>query len=116
MLTLPPDPYSHLKSTDKVKLQCYVCPRDKGELMTVIPNRDLYTLLITHSLQRAANFIRTNNLSFDNDADQSRLLQFILTGIDPVAAGPVSPTPEDGLRKRATPRPSRKADARDDAR
>jgi len=108
MLTLPPSPYSSLKSADMDKLQAYVDPVDKGLLMTVIPDRNLYTLLLTHALKRTADFIRTHDLSFDNDADQSRLLQFIITGSDPVVS---SPKADDGLRKRPTARSPRKTDA-----
>jgi hypothetical protein len=109
MLTLPPSPYAALKSADMDKLQAYVCPTDKGLLMTVIPDRNLYTLLLTHALKRTADFIRTNDLSFDNDSDQSRLLHFIVNGSDlpPVVTAPSG----DRLRKSPTPRAARKTDA-----
>jgi len=108
MLTLPPSPYASLKSADMDKLQAYVDPVDKGLLMTVIPDRNLYTLLLTHALKRTADFIRTHNLAFENDSDQSRLLHFIVTGTDL----PVIPTPPvDRLRKSPAARAARKADA-----
>jgi hypothetical protein len=103
-MKLPDDPYSSFKSTDKVKLQAYVAQADKDLLMTVLPDRNLYTLLLTHALKRAADLIRNNNLEYSNVADQQRLLNFILTGID------------DGLRKPTPARAPRKAAARDDAR
>jgi len=107
MITLPEDPYCKLKANEKVKLQAYVLEQDKALLMTVIPNRNLYTILLTHALKRAADFVRTHNLEFANDSDQARLLAYIITGNDPVAG--------DGLRKRTPTRAPRKADARDDS-
>lgn len=106
-MNLPPSPYAHLKSADMDKLQAYVDPTDKGLLMTVIPDRNLYTLLLTHALKRTADFIRTHDLSFDNEPDQSRLLHFIVTGTDISAAVKT----DDGLRKRPSPRAPRKTDA-----
>jgi len=106
-MNLPDDPYSHLKADQKVKFQAYVDQSDKDILMTVIPNRNLYTLLLTHSLKRTADFIRTNNLEYSNVQHQQRLLHFVLNGCDLPS--------DDGLRKRTTPRASRKADARNDA-
>lgn len=105
-MNLPPSPYAHLKSADMDKLQAYVDPTDKGLLMTVIPDRNLYTLLLTHALKRTADFIRTHDLSFDNEPDQSRLLQYIITGTDIAAV-----KTDDGLRKRPTARTPRKTDA-----
>ena len=106
-MNLPPSPYAHLKSADMDKLQAYVDPTDKGLLMTVIPDRNLYALLLTHALKRTADFIRTHDLSFDNEPDQSRLLHFIVTGTDISAAVKT----DDGLRKRPSPRAPRKTDA-----
>ena len=106
-MNLPDSPYAHLKSADMDKLQAYVDPTDKGLLMTVIPDRNLYTLLLTHALKRTADFIRTHDLSFDNEPDQSRLLHFIVTGTDIPAAVKT----DDGLRKRPSPRAPRKTDA-----
>ena len=106
-MNLPPSPYAHLKSADMDKLQAYVDPTDKGLLMTVIPDRNLYTLLLTHALKRTADFIRTHDLSFDNEPDQSRLLHFLVTGTDISAAVKT----DDGLRKRPSPRAPRKTDA-----
>ena len=113
MIALPDDPDSHLKADQKVKLQAYVLEDDKALLMTVIPNRNLYTLLLTHSVKRTADFIRTHNLDYANDADQTRLLAFIITGRDPNDAVSFAAAP-DGLRKRPATRAPRKADARDD--
>ena len=109
MLTLPPSPYASLKSADMDKLQAYVDPVDKGLLMTVIPDRNLYTLLLTHALKRTADFIRTHNLAFENDSDQSRLLHFIVTGTDLPVAIPVPAV--DRLRKSPAARAARKTDA-----
>jgi len=109
-MNLPPSPYAHLKSADMDKLQAYVDPTDKGLLMTVIPDRNLYTLLLTHALKRTADFIRTHDLSFDNESDQSRLLNFILTGTDIVPVI-VPVKADDGLRKRPAARSPRKTDA-----
>jgi len=108
-MNLPPSPYAHLKSAEMDKLQAYVDPTDKGLLMTVIPDRNLYTLLLTHALKRTADFIRTHDLSFDNDPDQSRPLHFTVTGTDIAPVAPVKA--DDGLRKRPTPRSPRKTDA-----
>jgi hypothetical protein len=108
-MNLPPSPYAHLKSAEMDKLQAYVDPTDKGLLMTVIPDRNLYTLLLTHALKRTADFIRTHDLSFDNEPDQSRLLHFIVTGTDIAPVAPVKA--DDGLRKRPTARSARKTDA-----
>jgi hypothetical protein len=108
-MNLPPSPYAHLKSADMDKLQAYVDPTDKGLLMTVIPDRNLYTLLLTHALKRTADFIRTHDLSFDNEPDQSRLLHFIVTGTDIAPVAPVKA--DDGLRKRPAARTPRKTDA-----
>ena len=106
-MNLPDSPYANLKSADMDKLQAYVDPTDKGLLMTVIPDRNLYTLLLTHALKRTADFIRTHDLSIDNEPDQSRLLHFIVTGTDISAAVKT----DDGLRKRSSPRAPRKTDA-----
>jgi hypothetical protein len=106
-MNLPDDPYSHLKATEKVKFQAYVDQADKEILMTVIPNRNLYTLLLTHCIKRAADFVRSNNLEYSNVQHQQRLLHFVINGCDIPS--------EDGVRKRATPRAPRKANARDDA-
>jgi len=106
-MNLPDDPYAHLKADQKVKLQAYVDQGDKDILMTVIPNRNLYTLLLTYNLKRTADFVRTNNLEYSNVTDQQRLLHYVIHGCDIPS--------EDGLRKRATPRAPRKAAARNDA-
>lgn len=110
-MNLPPDPYSHLKATDKVKFQAYVDSADKDILMTVIPNRNLYTLLLTHCVKRAADFVRTNNLEYSNESHRTRLLHFVINGCDI----PADASAEPGLRKRTTTRTPRSAPARNDA-
>ena len=82
-MKLPPDPYADLPTKSRVKLQSYVPEADKDRLMLVIPNRDLYTLLINHALRRTVAFINDNNLSYSNPGDAERLLGYITNGLDP---------------------------------
>lgn len=106
-MKLPPDPYADLPTKSRVKLQSYVPEADKDRLMLVIPNRDLYTLLINHALRRTVAFINDNSLSYTNPGDADRLLQYVIEGTD--SAG-------DGLHKHPTTRTPRDAVPRDDTR
>ena len=106
-MKLPPDPYADLPTKSRVKLQSYVPEADKDRLMLVIPNRDLYTLLINHALRRTVAFINTNELSYANPGDADRLLQFVIEGTDSAS---------DGLHKHPTTRTPRDAVPRDDTR
>ena len=92
-MKLPPDPYAALPTAARVKLQAYVPEADKDQLMVVIPNRDLYTLLINHALKRTVAFIKSNQLSYSNPGDAERLLAYIINGVD---------TTSNGLHKHTT--------------
>ena len=73
-MTLPPTLY---KSVPVSKSGAYVGDADKDLIMTVIPDRNLYTLLIQHAFKRTADFIRAHDLEYTNPGDQERLLAFI---------------------------------------
>ena len=75
-MKLPPFPYGNNPST-LVKLQARVSDTDKDLLMTVIPDRNLFTLFLQHALKRTADFIRANDLDFNHPGDQQRLLDYI---------------------------------------
>lgn len=98
-MTLPPDPYSSIPTKDRVKLQSYVPADEKDLLMTVLPNRDLYTLLNNHALKRTADFIRRNALTYC-PADQKRLLDFVIRGFDSAEVTGSA----NGLREHSTTR------------
>lgn len=102
-MKLPPEPYAHIPSRDRIKLQSYVPEADKDLLMLVIPDRNIYALLLNHALRRTVEFINANKLGY-NPADQQRLLTFIINGRESAPT-----TPSDGLREHPTPRPARKA-------
>ena len=106
-MKLPPDPYADLPTKSRVKLQSYVPEADKDRLMLVIPNRDLYTLLINHALRRTVAFINTNALSYTNPGDADRLLQYIIEGTD---------SARDGLHQRPAARPAGDPVSRNDTR
>jgi hypothetical protein len=114
-MRLPPEPYAHLKATDKVKLQSYVTSEDKDLLMTIVPNRDLYILLANSALKRTVDFIKKNGLQY-NPTDAQRLINFIVTGYDVTTVNTASVgQAQDGLRKPTLARTSRRANARDDS-
>ena len=60
-----------------VKIQALVGDADKDLLMTVIPDRGLYTLLLQHVIQRTADFIRHHDLEYGRDGDAQKLLDYI---------------------------------------
>lgn len=88
-MTLPPAPYDSLV-TDKdsawattsptlrtAKISGRVLDSDKSLIMTVLPDRGIYNLLIQHAIKRTADFVRDNGLQYSSEADQCRLLDFI---------------------------------------
>lgn len=74
-MKLPAFPYGNDKKT-LVKFQALVSDQDKDLLMTIIPDRNLYTLFIQHALKRTADYIRYHDLEY-NPNDQLMLLEFI---------------------------------------
>lgn len=80
-MNLPPPPYDD--TVGLVKTQALVSDKDKDLLMTIIPDRGLYTLIIQHAYKRAADFIRTNDLDYQHDGDAKRLLEFITAPYTP---------------------------------
>jgi hypothetical protein len=92
-MKLPPDPYGDVPTKNRVKLQSYVPETEKDRLMLVIPNRDLYTLLINHALKRTVKFITDNNLNYSTPGDAERLLEYITRDYVP------TPATDNGLRE-----------------
>lgn len=100
-MNLPPPPYDDTIAL--VKIQALVSDKDKDLLMTVIPDRGLYTLLIQHALKRTADFIRHHDLEYSNPEDQLVLAKFITCSHEDY----------DTVRGPATPRAFGKAVTRD---
>lgn len=94
----PPSPYAQFPETELVKLQALVSRADKELLMTILPDRGLYTYVLAITIKRAADFIRINDLDY-NDTDQRRLIDFLART-------------DNGFRQHAPARSVGKADAR----
>jgi hypothetical protein len=65
-------------------MQAMVSDKDKDLLMTVIPDRGLYTLVIQHALKRTADYIRINSLTFASTDDQRDLLAYVTHPCDSI--------------------------------
>lgn len=98
----PASPYSTLPDDQLVKLQAMVSKQDKELMITILPDRGLYTFALATFIKRTADFIRLHDLDYLNDADQRALINFI-AGTD------------DGLRQHAVTRTPGQADARNES-
>lgn len=92
-------PYDNLPVDKLAKIQAFVSRHDKELLMAVIPTTGIYSFLLGTFLKTAADFVRENDLQY-NDIDQQRLIDFITS------------TP-DRLRQHAAARTAGDANARD---
>lgn len=100
----PPSPYATLTDSDLCKLQALVSRADKELMMTILPDRGLYTFALATFIQRTADFIRFNELEY-NDTDQRRLINFINGNLN---------FSVNGLREHAAARTPGNPDARDE--
>jgi hypothetical protein len=78
----------------QTRLQGVVSYKDKMLLMSVIPDRGIFTLLLQQAIKTTAEYVRTNNLSYGPDAT-AQLLSFVLGGPFTRAAGDDSQRHDD---------------------
>jgi hypothetical protein len=90
-------PYKNLKEESQVtlgedylvKFQGMVSHNDKQLLVTVLPDRTLFTLLLQQAIKQTADYVRTNNLTYSPESTR-QLLTFICGGPFTCPPRPVS--------------------------
>jgi len=78
-------PYRNVDTDKCSRIQGDVSTIDKNTILSAVPDRGVYNLVIQCAVKRIADFIRTNNINYYDPVDQSRVIDFICHGTDQCA-------------------------------
>ena len=80
-----------LAPDEAVKIQCWVSLRNKRRCLSAVGDDGVFTFIISHALQQAADFIETNDIKSYDPASFDRFVSFIRDRTDsrPVGHSPV---------------------------
>lgn len=75
-------PYRNVDTDKCSRIQGDVSTIDKNTILSAVPDRGVYNLLIQSAVKRTADFIRDNHINYYDSTDQSRVIDFICHGTD----------------------------------